>query len=387
MKFTKSYDVVVVGAGIAGVAAALAAARRGHKVALVEKQTLIGGLACSGLIFVYLPLCDGNNRQVTYGIAEELLLKSLDYSPFDVPKRWQNDCELGKDSEQQRYRVYFSPASLTLAMDEALAEANVDLWLDSRVCAVQQSTDKITAIELENCSGRITVSAECFIDGSGEAALVRQAGGEILTEDNYLSLWLMQMSPNASQIYHFTDSLHIKPFKYSDEAYKHNGLEGKGVSEYTRDCWQKLREYYKESYESGESNRYNHYPVHLPAMAQFRKIAAAKCHYMLNTAEDQLSFDDSIGLTGDWRKAGPIWETPFRSLVPKKIDGLFVAGRCMGAIGDAWEVYRVIPPAAMTGEAAGIAAALCVEKRCSAQEINPKDVQEVLLEKGIPLKK
>jgi NADPH-dependent 2,4-dienoyl-CoA reductase/sulfur reductase-like enzyme len=73
MVFEKKYDVVVAGAGVAGVAAALAAARRGHSVALIEKQTIIGGLATSGLIFVYLPLCDGNGRQVTFGISEELL--------------------------------------------------------------------------------------------------------------------------------------------------------------------------------------------------------------------------------------------------------------------------------------------------------------------------
>ena len=55
LNYRKKYEVVVAGAGIAGVAAALAAARRGHKVALVEKQTLIGGLATAGLIYVYLP--------------------------------------------------------------------------------------------------------------------------------------------------------------------------------------------------------------------------------------------------------------------------------------------------------------------------------------------
>ena len=66
------YDIAVAGAGIAGIAAALAAARRGHKVALLEKQTIIGGLATSGLVYIYLPLCDGNNTQVTFGISEEI---------------------------------------------------------------------------------------------------------------------------------------------------------------------------------------------------------------------------------------------------------------------------------------------------------------------------
>ena len=54
MDFNCRYDVAVAGAGIAGIAAAVAAARQGKKVALVEKQTLIGGLATSGLIFVFL---------------------------------------------------------------------------------------------------------------------------------------------------------------------------------------------------------------------------------------------------------------------------------------------------------------------------------------------
>ena len=77
MSFQKSYDVVIAGAGIGGVASALAAARRGCSVALLEKQTLIGGLATSGLIYVYLPLCDGQGTQTTFGLAEELLKLSL----------------------------------------------------------------------------------------------------------------------------------------------------------------------------------------------------------------------------------------------------------------------------------------------------------------------
>ncbi|MBQ9501566.1 MAG: FAD-dependent oxidoreductase, partial [Lentisphaeria bacterium] len=67
------YDVVVCGGGVAGVAAAVAAARRGAKTALVEKQCLLGGLATSGLIYVFLPLCDGYGHQVTFGLAEEMI--------------------------------------------------------------------------------------------------------------------------------------------------------------------------------------------------------------------------------------------------------------------------------------------------------------------------
>ena len=87
-KAAAAYDVVVVGAGVAGIAAALAAARRGHKTALVEKQTLIGGLATSGLIYIYLPLDDGYGHQVIKGISEEMLKRCVEYGPFDVPEKW-----------------------------------------------------------------------------------------------------------------------------------------------------------------------------------------------------------------------------------------------------------------------------------------------------------
>jgi hypothetical protein len=79
--FRKSYDVVVCGGGVAGVAAALAAARRGQRTALLEKTVYPGGLATAGLIYIYLPLCDGNGTQVTFGVAEELLLASIKYGP------------------------------------------------------------------------------------------------------------------------------------------------------------------------------------------------------------------------------------------------------------------------------------------------------------------
>ncbi len=61
------YDVVVVGGGVAGCAAAIAAARNGARVALIEKENVLGGLATLGLVVIYLPLCDGKGRQVIGG--------------------------------------------------------------------------------------------------------------------------------------------------------------------------------------------------------------------------------------------------------------------------------------------------------------------------------
>ena len=76
-RITANCDVLVCGGGFAGIAAALAAARQGAKVILLEKQYMLGGLGTAGLITIYLPICDGLGHQVCFGIAEELLHLSI----------------------------------------------------------------------------------------------------------------------------------------------------------------------------------------------------------------------------------------------------------------------------------------------------------------------
>ena len=73
------YDVCITGGGIAGVAAACAAARSGAKTILIEKSWMLGGLGTAGLVTIYLPICDGMGNQVSFGLAEELLRLSVKY--------------------------------------------------------------------------------------------------------------------------------------------------------------------------------------------------------------------------------------------------------------------------------------------------------------------
>ena len=82
------YDVIVAGGGVAGIAAALAAARHGAKTLLLERMYMLGGLATSGLVTVYLPLCDGAGHQVSFGLAEELLRLCVSHG-FEASGRTQ----------------------------------------------------------------------------------------------------------------------------------------------------------------------------------------------------------------------------------------------------------------------------------------------------------
>src|SRR5512135_3443302 len=101
------YDVAVVGGGIAGVAAAVAAARAGAKTCLIEKEHALGGLATLGLVVFYLPICDGCGRQVIAGLGEELLKISIKYGPDEIPAAWRTKTGSKKARIRKRYMVQF----------------------------------------------------------------------------------------------------------------------------------------------------------------------------------------------------------------------------------------------------------------------------------------
>ena len=86
----KSYDVIVAGAGVAGLAAALTARRAGKSVLLIEKSTMLGGLATLGLINLFVPMCNGRGTQIIYGLAEEFLRYSVRYGWAKIPDEWRN---------------------------------------------------------------------------------------------------------------------------------------------------------------------------------------------------------------------------------------------------------------------------------------------------------
>ena len=127
MKKEKLYDVIVVGGGLAGVAAALEADRSGLKTLLLEKTILWGGLVTSGLVPIYMPLCDGKGRQVTFGIAEELLKISIKYGPDNLPAVWAGKSRKDKIEYEElypesgmdrRYATLFNPFSFVFGLDE-----------------------------------------------------------------------------------------------------------------------------------------------------------------------------------------------------------------------------------------------------------------------------
>ena len=121
------------------------------------------------------------------------------------------------------------------------------------------------------------------------------------------------------------------------------------------------------------------FPVTIATTPQIRMTRKIVGEYTLHDTEMHKYFEDSIGMVSDWRKRGPVYEVPFRTLYSSKIKNLIVAGRCTSVTDSMWDIMRVIPCCAVTGEAAGIAATLTDD----FSSLQIEKLQTILKNKGI----
>ena len=181
-----SYDVIVVGGGIAGISAAVAAAREGSRTLIIEKGIVFGGLATVGLINWYEPLCDGRGTKMVGGIAEELIRLSVRYGFQDLPEKWG-----GKDSTRAdgRFSTHFSPTIFAMAIDEFLKSNNVDILLDCLMTFPVMEDGRCMGIVAEAKDGRLFFPAKAVIDATGDASVFAAAGAETVSGRNYLGYY------------------------------------------------------------------------------------------------------------------------------------------------------------------------------------------------------
>jgi hypothetical protein len=124
-----------------------------------------------------------------------------------------------------------------------------------------------------------------------------------------------------------------------------------------------------------------HVPVTISSIPLVRMSRKLIGEYILDESEAHKFMTDSIGMTGDWRRAGPAFEIPFGTLYTKKVKNLLAAGRDISVTDDMWDITRVIPPCAVTGEAAGVAASISSD----FTTIEIAELQEKLIAGGVKL--
>lgn len=361
MKTNDTYDIAICGGGFAGISAALAAAREGKKVILFEKQYMLGGLATSGLITIYLPLCDGIGHQVSFGIAEELLKLSIKYGAEDkYPENWL-DSQGTRTEKDKRYEVQYNAQIFAILAEQLLLREGVEIMYGSYVVSVDVSDKKIKKLYVENKSGRTAYGITSVVDATGDCdvAWFASAPTETFRQGNVLAAWYyladksgyhLQMLGAADVPDEEKTGREARPLM----ARRFSGLDGKELSEMTCISHKTTLEHWLKKRETDPSAVI----ATLATTPQIRMTRKLVGEYTLSHTEEHTCFEDSIGMVSNWKKRGPVYEIPFRTLYSKEIKNLIVAGRCTSVNETLWDVMRVIPCCAVTGQAAGIAAAM-----------------------------
>ena len=379
-----AYDVIVVGGGIAGAAAAVAAARNGAKTLLMEKQINLGGLATVGLISWYEPLCDGMGRQVIGGLAEELIRLSIRDGMENLPAKWGGE---GKNHiHYDRYATNFSPTIFALELDAWVRESGADIRFDTRVTYPVVENGRITGIIAESVSGRELYPCRFAIDASGDATLCAAAGLPTVVGMNYLNYTVQGYSRKDILEYVETgDDCRLRHWIGCGGSLTGEGqpADRKPHTTYTSDSENEFIAWGKDAmlrrYQA--SDKHEREIMTLPGMPQYRKIR----HLVGETVftGEETGCPDSIGTCGDFRKRGPVYSLPYRALYTRAIPNLMTAGRIISADGEGWEIIRVIPVCALTGQAAGTAAALCSRSGDTFDTLSLSQLQNTLKAQGV----
>ena len=360
-KVTKQCDVLVAGGGVSGIAAALSAKRNGCKVILLEREYILGGLATAGLVTIYLPLCDGNGNQVTFGIAEELLKLSVcEWVEDRHPDPWLDGGSI-EEKMKKRYEVQFNPHMFALLCEKLLIDSGVEILYGTSAVAVTKNNDKIETVITENKSGRSAIYVnKSVIDCTGDADICKLAGAktEIFSQGNITASWHYFISDGTLNLRMkgFSDT----PDKYKDHAKKeeenkrYTGIDGEELSKFVLDSHKQLLDDILEMHKNNSS----HIPVTIATIPQIRMTRRIVGAYTMDDTEVNCDFADSVGCFGDWRKRGPVYKLPFSILYGNEVKNLITAGRCISVSDAMWDITRVIPVCALTGEAAGTAASI-----------------------------
>lgn len=416
-KLTKKYDLVVAGGGLAGVSAAVSAAREGVSVLLVERYGFLGGMATAGLVNPLMPYCVWKasweydwTEKVNQGIFREILA---------------NLAELDGLHENNQT---FNEELLKLSLDRLMKKHKVDVLLHTFISAAKRDKEKLNSVIISNKSGQQEIKADYFVDATGDADLSALANCEykIGREEDGLcqpmtlcfriaDVDINKFDPESRELVNekyqeYKDKGIIKnpredvlTFQHVVENVVHfnsTRIVGKSavdVEDLTA-AEIEAREQVYELYQFMKNNipGFGNSKLLMSApqigVRESRRIVG---EYVI-TQEDLLNttkFKDSIARgtypvdihnpsgTGTVLKDipyGDYYTIPYRALIPLGVDNLIVAGRPISSTHEAHSAYRIMPICASIGEGAGSAASIASKKGISFREVDSKAIHNLL---------
>ncbi len=423
------FDVLVAGGGSAGLSAALAAARTGARTLLVERYGYLGGMATGGLVILLDHWDDFEKKQtVIGGIAREIVDRLVELGGAVVPR--QEDTHRNDNAAWDRWGRYgwagthvrrrppsavpfgatIDPEKFKLVANRMLGEAGVSLLCHSLIVGAVVDDGKVCGVLIEGKGGRQAALGQVVIDCTGDGDVFASAGAAYVVGSLYVTLphqianvdtarfldWEIicpdeheEMQRRARERLHTRGNywwlrtpfegvvwVNAPTFNNVDilDAAALTTIEVQ-AREVIYDWWQWAR---------GHVPGFEHsYVIDTASQLGVRQSRLLAGEYVLTRSDVDAgtAFPDTIGRSKHWY-------LPYRSLLPRQMDGLLVAGRCYSATPQAQAVSREIPTCMVLGEAAGVAAGLAVRQGLEPREVDPAELRvelrrrNVILEEG-----
>ena len=425
----KHASLVVCGGGFAGFAAAYSAARQGVKTLLIERNGCLGGTGTQGLVNhvlgerSYQP--NSSYKTCVRGLFSELekrLLANeggLDVDQIDLtlpPHGWYGGLGVG---------LIFDNEKMKLLLEEMIREVGAELLYYTDIIDVVREGNSVTGVIVHNKSGLSVIRGERFIDatGDGDVSFLAGCACELGDEEGGMAPASLEMHVEnvdseeliaymrktkdvrfrnligplrEKGIWTFPYEIFISVMLTRKDVFMINtirqvGIDGTNADSLTSGTLDGRRENFRlldimREHFPGFKNASVRQIAPVIGVRETRRVV---CEYMLTVQDllDGVTFPDSIAVSGyGWDLPNPkrpshqplhgvkrksdFTELPYRCLVPKGIDNLLVAGRCIGVERDVSGVMRVMGPCIAMGEAAGIAAALSLSDDCAFRSVS-----------------
>lgn len=417
------YDLLVAGGGLTGVAAAVAAARGGLRVLLVEKSGCLGGAMSNNLVYPFMRYwtedANGERKWLSSGLFREMRHRLNAY------------CMPGSHTD-------YSPEYFKFVLDDMIAEAGVQVLYQASLFRVHTQGRKVTGVSLATKAGELTIEADFFIDATGDGDLFAFAGCDFqlgreedgLCQPMTTCFRIANVDTNAlgDGYRSMKDAVNTAYRQWQEAGKLENPREnvlvfrgpglGEGVLHFNSTRVIKLdptdpfalsqaeiqgRRQIRELLNFLKQNDFpafrDAYVVSSATNIGVRESRKLKGEHIL-TADELIActqFPDAIALgnydidihnpagTGTSHRyfaPGEYYSIPYRSLLPKEFDNLLVGGRCISATHEAQASIRIMPICATTGQAAGTAIAAAFNSGTNTHTVDVKTVRQMLRDAG-----
>lgn len=422
-------DVLVVGGGPSGTAAAAAAAKQGADVVLLERYNHLGGLSTGGLVIWIDRMTDWEGNLVIRGFAEELFDRlpadavagppQPDWGSQDADKAHHWSFRTAAYHGVVTWSPTIDPERLKLLSQELLIERGVKLVYHSWACLPLVEDGRVRGATFESKEGRMAIRAKVVVDATGDGDLFARAGAAFTNDIEEADV---HHCMNTSWLFGGVDMERWIAFRSGNpdgyNAFMAGGREACGLFERPFVSWRNDIALFMGPRQSG----YSALDVDDLTAVEVRSHRAMASHleyyrakapgfeeaYMLQSAPqigvrharrlkgvgavlrsqwpEGKALPDEIGVSPAVSPKFPNISIPYGALVPETLDGLLACGRHISCDRNSHGFMREIPQCWITGQAAGVAAALAVQGGVQPREVDVPTLQKALQAQGVYLR-